>query len=507
MGFAENREDYIRDIYREFKECFVKEAGEDGLRLIDPFEKRVIGFHYGETHFAVAFILFGYLQDDKKIYTTGKELLSNFLANISVYQKEKEYHWDFNNFALCILIEFLEKYQINDGILNAEELKKVVMKQQDSVHGTINWMPMRMMTNRKKYDWTGDSYYLAKADVYMSKIKEAAYEDGFFEDFLPKGKSFNFQYHIYTVALLSALSVRFEDVTLSPLSIQRCVDIVDPEGDINYFGRGCNQIFAWGPALYLFYTNGIQKECDHINEYFSSHFSAALKNKNLILNQENGAERSWWWDYHYSTVYFAHFAFWISLTYIDGVGSESVIKEAGDVSGDSGVVLRRKGRSFVCQFGGRQKYLAERGPVIANATIDGITLFKGPLGPCGQMFGNKYSRPISSIINYLGPIKEKLLCGKILILQNVMPAEIKSSVEEQSVSITYNLKKRENGLRFSFPAQVDLSGYTLDLMVDGEPIHLALNGRAMGPYGATYRYDTKLFSGKEISLYIKVRKE
>ena len=131
MGFAENREDYIRDIYREFKECFVKEAGEDGLRLIDPFEKRVIGFHYGETHFAVAFILFGYLQDDKKIYTTGKELLSNFLANISVYQKEKEYHWDFNNFALCILIEFLEKYQINDGILNAEELKKVVMKQQD----------------------------------------------------------------------------------------------------------------------------------------------------------------------------------------------------------------------------------------------------------------------------------------------------------------------------------------------------------------------------------------
>lgn len=199
MSFEICREKVILSLYDKFKLCLSDDK--DGMKLIDPLEKRVIGFHYGETHFAVSWIIFGVLNHRQEMIEIGIRLLRGFIHNAKEYQKEKEYHWDFNNIAICLLIEFLESNTDVSVGLDVEDLKSFILLQNDSQHGTINWMPMRAYTNFCKYKWTGNEEYLKKAKEYIANVDRAAYNDGYYEDFLPKGKSFNFQYHIYTTAI------------------------------------------------------------------------------------------------------------------------------------------------------------------------------------------------------------------------------------------------------------------------------------------------------------------
>lgn len=500
MEFDSLRNKLVLNIYEAFKGCFVK--NEHGYDLIDPYEKRVIGFHYGETHTAVALVLYGYVNKNDEMRNIGTGLLQSFLENISTYQAYKEYHWDFNNIALCVLVEFLEKSGINDFPITVEQLKKFIIAQKDSVHGTINWMPMRAYTNWCKYCWTNEEKYMTRANEYIRNVEQAKYEDGFYEDFLPKGKSFNFQYHIYTTAMMDFLSRRMPGIIDQKKAIENCVNIIDVEGDVNYLGRGCNQIFAWGPAIYVMHMNEKYSALYKMTGYLEQKLQDALKNYNLILNDTDGKDRIWWWDYHYSSVYYGHLMFWLMLTCLDNprLGNGLQTEVLQNVCGDSGVSIIHFQNAFVCTFGGRKHYLAEKGPMVANVGFEEIgTIFKGPLGPFGGQFGNKYAELTATVENYLGPISKTQILGCVVV-KNMFPKELITQVEDSMIVINYKFGKKVKNIYFSIPLFCRREEVVIRVLADGAEEILTYVGDYNGPYGKTQRLQTRKLECSDIRI-------
>lgn len=501
MKFEIFREQIILDVYNEFLDCFKKRG--DTYALIDPYENEVIGFHYGETHFAVGFIIYGFLKNHTEIYSVGVGILKDYLKNIEKYQKKSSFHWDFNNLALCVLIEFLEKNAIQDFPYSCDELKELIIKQKDSNHGTINWMPMRAYTNWCKYLWTTNEEYLRKFNEYLANVEKAKYQDGFYEDFLPKGKSFNFQYHIYTTSMMNFLSRRIQNVDIPIMGIQRSRDLIDLTGDINYLGRGCNQIFAWGAAFYLFYTCNLGEELSIIMDYFMRGFKIALGNKNLIMNDTDGKERVWWWDYHFSTVYYGHLVFWLAMTYIDSSCDLEIERNKEKICWDSGVSIYREHGSFCCIFNGRKHYLAEKGPLVVNIGMNNVgTVFKGALGPFAGMFGNKYANYVTSIQNYFGPIRKKIYLGKYLIIRNIFPQTISTLMEGDCIVIKFDFGKVVNHIYFSIPLLCPEESVRINLFADEKKVEVVHSDIYYGPYGKTNRLESRILSCKHVRVEI-----
>lgn len=500
MSFSDTRNEIISQIYKAFNP-YLKESS-DGIDLIDPLENKVIGFHYGETHFAIAFIIFGYLNKNEDIYYKGEKLLNSFLNNLKDFQKVPEYHWDFNNFALCVLVEFLNKQGIELHNIPMSKLKKIILDQKDSTHGTINWMPMRAYVNWCKFIWTKEEKYNEKVKTYLNNIKQATYKDGFIEDFLPKGKSFNFQYHIYTTAMMDYLSRRLNNVERPSLSIRRICDFIDVEGDINYLGRGCNQIFAWGPVLYILYCNNLFDELEKVSSYFEPRIRKALNNYNLILCDLPGKYKAWWWDYHYASVYFGHLIFWLVLTFIEEARDFKFEEKMLNKSVESGVSIIKDSNNFSVIFQGRKHYLAERGPVLANLGTKHLgTIFKGPLGPYGGQFGNKYSNYHSTIINYFGPVYQRIIMG-YTIEKNLFPKSITVEYEQNKIKLKYNLGKLYKSIYFSLPIFIERNLISIKVLADEKEQFIYPDGDYIGPYGLTKHYRTQIMSSEIISVII-----
>lgn len=499
MSFEICREKVILSLYDKFKLCLSDDK--DGMKLIDPLEKRVIGFHYGETHFAVSWIIFGVLNHRQEMIEIGIRLLRGFIHNAKEYQKEKEFHWDFNNIAICLLIEFLESNTDVSVGLDVEDLKSFILLQNDSQHGTINWMPMRAYTNFCKYKWTGNEEYLKKAKEYIANVDRAAYNDGYYEDFLPKGKSFNFQYHIYTTAMMDFLSRRFAEVKHPTKAVMCCRGMLDCEGDINYLGRGNNQIFAWGPALYVLFENKLTLELEKATNYFAQRIDTAIHNYNIILCDLPGEDRNWWWDYHYATVYFAHLSYWLTLSYVDNPRKMPEDNDVPTIS-DSGVRIFRDDNAFVCVFEGRKHYLAERGPVLANIGLSNVgTVFKGPLGPYGGQFGNKYANHLATLANYFGPIENKSKFG-FTMLKDIFPKEINVSVRKNKVIVEYDLGRKYRDICFSAPIHCPKNQVEIKVTFDSVDMKLRWTGQYVGPYGATDRYESR--SGNARIIHVEI---
>ena len=386
--------------------------------------------------------------------------------------------------------------------ISISKLKKIIIDQNDSTHGTINWMPMRAYVNWCKFNWTKEKQYNENVKNYLNKVERATYSDGFIEDFLPKGKSFNFQYHIYTTAMMDFLSRRLNNVTRPSLSIKRICDIIDVEGDINYLGRGCNQIFAWGPALYVLYCNNLSDELEKISSYFEPRIRKALNNNNLILCDLPGKYKAWWWDYHYASVYFGHLAFWLVLTFIDEVRDYKLEEKMLNKSGKSGVSIIRDSDNFSVVFQGRKHYLAEKGPVLANLGTKHLgTIFKGPLGPYGGQFGNKYSNYHSTIINYFGPVYQRTIMG-YMVEKNLFPKSIVIEFEQNRIKLKYNLGKVYKNIYFSIPIFVESNLISIQVFADKKEQFIYPDGDYIGPYGITKHYKTQIMSSEIISIII-----
>lgn len=489
----------IECVFKHYQSYF-RDNGSDIL-LLDPNDNKVIGFHYGETHLAASLIIYGYEIGKESYIAQGKSILKGFMNNIGLYIKEPAYHWDFNNFALCVLYEYLKDKKIEKEL--QELIEKFVLLQKDSNNPTINWLPMRIFVNYYKYEWSKDEKYLKATEKLKKNIKEAQYDDGFFEDLLPKGSSFNFQYHIFTTAMLMFLNLRGISIVDLDKAVIQVRKLMDPQGDVNYLGRGINQIFAWGPVMYLFNITQ-SKEYSTALKYLHKNSINAIQNNNLIMNEQLGENKNWWWDYHYASVYHAHFVFWMVLNFIEK--RKLSVKKVDIAESDSGVHMYANEKFFICSFDGRKHYLAEYGKLITNicSKSEGY-LFKGAFGPYPggkRTYGDRYAVPNNTLHNYFGPIIEKVTPFGALNIRPVFPKEIVVSIQGAYTSIKYILKKKINSICFNVPFHGE---YRSIRILDDKNQELFLKEYALfkGPYGDINIFQTENVSTQEFTVILE----
>lgn len=375
------------------------QKGEDGLdRFVDPNDNEEISAHYGATHAAASFIIWGKETDNEELYNKGMSLLHSILKRWDISKGLPAFHYDFNNFALCLVIDYVDAK-------TKALIQKTVCNTSDSNHNTINWLPMRWIVNKTRFEWTSDSKYLDIINHCRNTIAKATNADGGVEDRLPHGMSFNLQYDLATVAVLQYLRVHGEEIDLSK-ELGFLLNAVAPDGDINYQGRGTNQIFAWGLWIYLLATSGHNEALQTALSYLTPRLPKMLDNNNLMLNEWDGKEKYLWWDYHYASVYIAHCMMWLILAYLDF--GKKAITPVFPTSTETGLHIYRTGKAFVSWFEGRREYLAEKGPAVAAIwTKKAGMIFKGTFGPWQGPFGNKYIYEDAVIKNFLGLLEVK----------------------------------------------------------------------------------------------------
>lgn len=385
----------IEKIISVCESWIIKDA--DGLdRFVDPNDGDEISAHYGATHAAASLILWGKHTGNDAIYDSGVSLLKSILNRWNKSTALPAFHFDFNNLAISIVEPFVAP-EI------AAQIRETIIRTADSNHYTINWLPMRCVVNKKRKEWTGDPKYEAIIIHCKDVISKATNADGGIEDRLPHGMSFNLQYDLATVSVLQYLNVNGEKLDISK-QIGFLLNAIAPDGDINYQGRGTNQIFAWGLWVYLLASSGRETELSSALDFVIPRLGKMLDNHSMMLNEWAGKEKFLWWDYHYASVYTAHCLLWLILALQDY--GKSPVVPLQPTSTETGLHIYRTENAFVSWFEGRTEYLSEKGPAIACIWTkkQGI-VSKGSFAPWQGPFGNQYIYEDIVLKNYCGLLR------------------------------------------------------------------------------------------------------
>lgn len=474
---------------------FLSRNGEE-YQFIDPNDHVEITAHYGTSHFGTALIIIGRQRNDTELMSIGVNLLTSYCNNWGSYSSAADFHADFNLFALSLAVDVLER---SDGWEDSiKHLKQVILTAQDNIHETVNWLPMRCYVNMKRYSWTNDGKYKEKVANLLKHINQATNCDGTIEDHLPYGESYNLQYNVSTVALLQLLRASGENIDIGK-QINALINLISPDGDINYFGRGTNQIFAWGPWIYLLESTDNQIIASSALDYLENRLPKSLKNYNLLLNGIPGDSKYLWWDYHYFSVYAAHLLLWFALA-VDSSWKKAIAIQNKRIDFNS--IHLYSTEQWVCTiFDGRQRYLSERGPAIELIWSKKYgTLLKGCFGPWGGSFGNKWNYGGGAIHNYCGlfEIKDKPLPGiekirkklhinkQVEFCHEIHPlfCNTKVSFQNDQISIIFELPKEMNAY-INIPIFEDC-GITLrniGICADGKQIPCFVSMRIVNQYG------------------------
>lgn len=453
---------------------------EDNMVLVDPIEGKVIGHHYSLSHFAAAAIC-GF-PDDSTRFRMGLEVLHGVLARWDRDSLVPGFHNDFNTFALVLIHDELEMRGICSG--ERAKIEQTVLKTRDSDHDTVNWLPMRLMADVARTRWGRDNS--REANACRKKIARAVNSDGLIEDRLPRGTSFNLQYDISSVALLDYVETC--DIE-QPVDLDRAYGAITacalPDGDVNYLGRGCNQVFAWGPWVYLLKRRGTESEQISGLGYLLSHLPDMLDNNNILLNDQPGLSRDMWWDYHYCSVYTAHLLMWLVLAR----RAQHVRNMKGQTSGaigQTGVKITRNADAMVVTFSGRREYLAESGPEIAAIWTrrDGV-INKGAFGPWLGAFGRSHATA-SVLLNHFG-----LLAMHGGLRNSIMPLHALSEVKivDDELLISFRIKRRQWAC-MNLPLFNNVVPEHVQVSAHGSPVLMRRIGSLMTQYGLVPLYQT-----------------
>lgn len=487
------------------------ELGDDNLlRFVDPIDREEISAHYGATHAAVAFIIEGEKIEDKSLTEIGYKLLDSILERWKISMNISGFHNDFNNFALCVAWDYFSKKKREEY---SEKIKKLILLTPDSDNPTVNWFPMRWYVNLMRYQWTGDEKYKQVCEKCRADIKYATYEDGFIDDRLPIGLSFNLQYDLATVAGMQFLRSAGEEIDIS-VELGALLNVIAPDGDINYLGRGTNQIFAWGLWIYLLASSGKISQGEAALEYLNKNISVMLKNNNIMLNKWQGNEKYMWWDYHYCSVYTAHFLFWLILA-AEQINKYPVSEKINTI-GDSGVKVYRSDDYFVVTFAGRKEYLAEKGPCIAAIWTKSVGMvMKGTFGPWQGAFGNKYSPVEVTIRNNCGlyEVNQNKDYSKKRYLRKLLPnlqtaasekitplfVDFELIIKDYEICIVWKTKNVGKKI-LSIPC---LGNPVMSVCVDGKNARLLNTNMIKNQYSWVKIYQTDIMAGSSWELKIK----
>jgi len=496
----------IIDISLSLCQSWLVDDGAGGLRLQDPIDKKVVVAHYGDSHFAAGLIILGQRRDKKSLIDLGVKITASIIRGWGSAQKLNDFHHDFNNFALCIIEDCIQATHPEVSC----KIRQIVTATRDSKHDTINWLPLRAYVNISRHRWTGRDKYLKSAERCMRIVSGATNSDGGIEDRLPFGASYNLQYNVSSLAALVFLKKKWPQAEYDFVIAQSfLLNNMLPDGDINYVGRGTNQIFAWGPWLYLLSSGRFSAELKKALTFLVSRYSVAAENNNILLNGLPGDEKLFWWDYHFCSVYHSHFFLWAVLAYFELLRGESFEFNQPNFSIGEGKKLERStGLSVTCGesggavvFGGRSIYLAESGPALCALWLsDGMVLFKGGLGPWQGLFGKKYSYADLAFLNHFGLISEKesrpvlgnLLAQKLGQKYSesrsafIRPIFSDLNVEFSNTSIRVIINTKDASGYFNVPLlAASAKGIVVSFSVDGRGLDSIVVGEFQNQYGRT----------------------
>ena len=272
-----------------------------------------------------------------------------------------------------------------------------------------------------------------------------------------------------------------------------------PDGDINYLGRGTNQIFAWGLWIYLLATAGQIEPLERALSYLEERLPVALRNNNIMLNDIPGEEKHMWWDYHYCSVYTAHLLMWLILARRD-MGKASIKPEEYQ-QGNSGVEIYRNDKVFAVLFRGRREYLAERGPVLCALWTKKLgMILKGAFGPWQGAFGNEHMAYGVTLRNFAGILRVEVNkdltgnrlakklnhCFKSKDSERIIPnfCNIDIQIVNDGIKLSYKMAKREN-IMFNMVAAAGIEELSeaISLTIDGERCKLQKKIMILNQYG------------------------
>ncbi len=380
----------------------------------DPIDEYVPGEHYATSHFALlSAILFNINKQphflDKAtqafefhLYTCKDEYrLSNWM-----------YHWDFQNYAL------IECYRrLKDHV--AEDIKQhwqQALKQWRSNHRNklTNWAAMRALSHVQRYQTFGNWLDLFRYKRNEMLIYKAEHRNGCFDDELNVSRSI--QYHIYTVALLHRLYLstqRKRHAQSFLRGVEFLLKFVDPDGDFNYWGRGQEQVFGYGAAVYALtaaanltgerrYEQVADKVYDYLLQFKrGDHFP-------LVLNDHEDAKRVGWRDYHHTTVYNAFLAVWLGFaeelrrSKIQSINVANAF-EKPDLTETDFAFLRNE-NFFVALGSGLSHYASEMGLSPCHIWVKDLgAIYSCPGGAMRETFGKFYGDGLAEK-NCLAPL-------------------------------------------------------------------------------------------------------
>lgn len=481
---------------------WLKKNDQGLLEFVDPLDKTEISAHYGATHMAASLILYGEINQ-------GLELLDSIISRWERNVALPDFHNDFNNFALCVIWPFVEER-------HKKSIQNVVLSTPDSNHDTVNWLPMRWAVNEYRFRWTQNKQYLERSYTCCDKIRQATWNDGFIDDRLPKGTSFNLQYDVSTVAGLQFVRTLGKEMELGK-ELGALLAATAPDGDINYLGRGVNQVFAWGPWIYLLTSSGQLKSAMQALLYLEKRLPMMLQRHNIMLNSWSGEEKYMWWDYHYCSVYTAHLLMWLCMAKI--YINKFPIKPQAHKQGDSGIKIFHSDNVFAVTFSGRREYLAERGPALYAlwSKSRGI-IFKGCFGPWGGRFGNCHCVDSITLRNYFGVLQtvknlgiqdnhlfERIVsrCGiDVPATEKIMPVflEIKCMDSNGGVELCWQSKKQLTGF---FSAPLLCEKCKMILQVDGNEVPLYETEHIKNQYAWCRVVQSQVVKGKKWTLRLQ----
>ena len=491
-------------------ECFINDPNDN---------KRVVG-HYGETHFCAALLFYSTRCGNNDDLYKALDLLKGILAHWDNDEKSKDYHADFNNFALAIIYDRLLLANKAD---EAERIAKTLLASDDSVNHTVNWLPMRAYANLMRYKITQKEEYINKAIKSLNVVKEAQYEDGLFDDLLPKGESFNLQYCISTAATVQIIYNHFKEYRnrIPIIDIKKTMStlysLVLPDGDINYMGRGCNQLFAWGPWKYLISVYNNSDKSNLTLDFLNDRFETLCENENLFLNEYAGKDKVLWWDYHYFTVYMAHFLLWNELSLVSNtVEDVSVLEKPSG----SGLTIQKNECFFVVTFNGRKHYLIEKGPsVVAIWSSKYGCIFKCGHAASNGLFSDLNFNPLTAYLNHFGMVEvtqtPKRIKNKYLrkiykifskndnsIRLRPVFREAHICFRNDKLEITFDFDSITDKGFFIFPSYSDKIKDATQLIIDGNIIPLVNMGTTQTQYGEIQLLSAQLGDAKTCQLVI-----
>ena len=391
----------------------------------DPIDGGVPGEHYATTHFALlSAILFTQTKEPRYLQQASDALEFHLHTSKDEYRLSNwMYHWDFQNYAFVATFELLEKHL--SPAIRSSWMAGLRAWRTNHRNRLANWAAMRMLAYAHRHRATGSRMDQLRSLWQRREVRRARQADGCFDD--DRDRSRPIQYHLFTVALLHRIYLLNRSPRLRSWFMEGmnyALPWFDPDGDFNYWGRGQEQIFGYGAAIYALEAAAqLSEEPEKYRDAAARayHWLLSFQRGNhfpLVLNARRDEEQYGWYDYHHTTVYNAFLGVWLAFAHQLTAERKTTTVAASAVAparklqpearatffAPTQIAMLADERFFCAIGAGLGHYYSEAGLTPCHLWMKGIGwVFSCPGGPAPDSFGKLRHHP-GIEENFLAPL-------------------------------------------------------------------------------------------------------